>query len=232
LTSLAASWLLFFLLYRLVPNTRVRIRPALVGSLVAAVLWELGKWGFGLYVRTAVPYSALYGSLGLILLFLFWIHLTWLIVLFGLELSYTLQAMQERAFERLEDLSRPHGIADPRWVIPMMTQLAAAFAEGKTLSTHRLAQDLHLPIDAVSRLANGLEEAGLVHLVPSETSEEAGYSLARPPSGIRIIDLLALTRGLTGDGQDRPSRPEWALVDRLDQAQSDAAGDATLASLL
>ena len=73
-----------------------RSRAAVVGSLVGALLWEAAKLGFQIYVVTAVPYSAIYGSLGLIPLFLFWIYVTWLIVLFGLILTYTLQTLGGR----------------------------------------------------------------------------------------------------------------------------------------
>ena len=93
LFALAASWLLLFLLFKLMPNTTVNAGAALAGSFAAAVLWELGKYGFGLYVSKFLPYAKLYGVLGLLPLFLFWVYITWWIVLFGLELTYTLQAM-------------------------------------------------------------------------------------------------------------------------------------------
>ena len=69
--ALISSWVLLFLLYALMPNTTVSVRAAAIGSLVAAALWEFAKFGFQIYVSKAVPYSALYGSLGLIQLFLF-----------------------------------------------------------------------------------------------------------------------------------------------------------------
>ena len=87
------------LLYKLMPNTQVRWRPALWGAFVAAGLAEASKWGFGLYVSQALPYLKLYGAIGLVPLFLFWLYLGWLIILFGLELAYTLQAMKGRVFE-------------------------------------------------------------------------------------------------------------------------------------
>jgi membrane protein len=99
LAAFLATWALFTLLYVLLPNTRVKLRAALLGAGTAAVCWELGKWGFGLYVENAVGYSALYGSLGLIPLFLLWLYVTWLIVLMGLELTYMLQASPGNAFE-------------------------------------------------------------------------------------------------------------------------------------
>jgi membrane protein len=232
LTGIAASWLLFFLLYWLVPNTKVRRRAALAGSLVAAALWELAKWGFKLYVTEAVPYSALYGSLGLIPLFLLWTYLSWLIVLFGLELTYTLQSMADRKYESLEELSRRQGLTDPRWVIPLMTRLATAFSEGRALDGPSLASELRLPIDAVVKLAGGLEEAGFVHQVQTLPREEPEYALARPPDRIHVSKLLEVSRALTGDECDGQTRPGFEVLEDLDRAQQEAAGRITLASLL
>ena len=121
--SLAGSFLALVLLYKLLPNTHVRWRPALAGALVAAVLWEASKWAFGLYVSRALPYLKLYGAIGLIPLFLFWLYLNWLIVLFGLEIAFTLQGMKGRVFERKD----PRGAlvsADPLWLLPLMAAIA------------------------------------------------------------------------------------------------------------
>ena len=103
-TALAASWLLLVVVYVWVPNVRVRRGPAAAGALVAAVLWEAGKYAFQLYLGSVVPRSLFYGVLGVVPLFLLWLDLTWMAVLFGLELTYTLQVMKERGLE--EQMSR------------------------------------------------------------------------------------------------------------------------------
>ena len=64
--SVLAGFVLLLLAYRLMPNTHVRLRPAAWGAAVAAVLWSLSRWGFGLYVGKALPYMKLYGAIGLI----------------------------------------------------------------------------------------------------------------------------------------------------------------------
>jgi len=104
--SLFGSFLALTLLYKLLPNTLARWRPALTGALVAAALWDASKWAFGLYVSRALPYLKLYGAIGLIPLFLFWLYLNWLIVLFGLEVAFTLQGMKGRVFERKDPRAR------------------------------------------------------------------------------------------------------------------------------
>ena len=231
-TPLAASWLLLFLLYVLMPNTKVNIRPALIGSFVAAVLWELGKSGFQLYVAKAVGYSAIYGSLGLIPLFLVWLYLTWWIVLFGLELTYTLQSLRGFQLRQEETRAETQTMADPRWLIPIMTRIGTAFAHSRSIDSQQLAQELRLPIRTVVQMGQKLQEAGLLHQVQRGDEQSAGYTLARPPDRIAIADLIDLAGALQPDGDAKRSQPEWAMLDRLTQAQRAAVGDQTLASLV
>jgi membrane protein len=230
--ALAASWLFLFLLYLLMPNTKVRVRPALIGSFVAAVLWEVGKWGFKLYVTKAVPYSALYGTLGLIPLFLYWVYLTWLIVLFGLELTYTLQAMKGRDFKYEREDKAADQKTDPQWLVPVITRIGQAFAQGQSIGQHQVAEDLNLPARSVAELGQALVRAGLVHRVQDGDQDEVGYSLAMPPDRIAVSRVLELSRELTLPKDRNEKQPGWAYLDRLAQQQRQSVSDVTLASLI
>lgn len=77
------AWLSLFVMYYFVPSEPVKPIPALLGGLCAAVLIEISKLGFGLYVSSVDTYQALYGALSAIPLFLIWVYLTWSIILFG-----------------------------------------------------------------------------------------------------------------------------------------------------
>ena len=89
-TPLLSSIAAFTLLYAAVPNTRVPLRHALLGGLFSAVLFEIAKALFGLYVRLFPGYHLIYGAFATVPLFLVWIYLSWLIVLLGAELVYGL----------------------------------------------------------------------------------------------------------------------------------------------
>jgi len=229
---LVSSWLFLLLLYKLMPNTHVRKRPALVGSFVAALLWQLSKWGFGLYVSQALPYMKLYGAIGLIPLFLFWVYLNWLITLFGLELAFTLQAMKGRDFERLEQRHGYLQASNPHWLIPMMAAIAKAFAQGRAVGRQDLADELRVPLSAVAELADKLEEAGLIHQVRRRGTEDLELTLARAPDAIPLGSLLDLAARLTvGPDTDR-REPGWEFLGALQRAAAGAAGERTLASLV
>ena len=91
LTYFGVAAFVLFCLYYLLPNTKVRVSPAIWGACCAALLWMFAKWGFAEYVHRFIPYSQIYGVVGLVPLGVFWIFVTWLIVLFGLQVTYTTQ---------------------------------------------------------------------------------------------------------------------------------------------
>ncbi|MEX6500950.1 virulence factor BrkB family protein [Pseudomonas zhanjiangensis] len=85
----------FTLLYATVPNARVPLKHALLGGLFSAVLFEVAKALFGLYVRLFPGYQLIYGAFATVPLFLLWIYLSWLIVLFGAELVCNLSISRQ-----------------------------------------------------------------------------------------------------------------------------------------
>jgi membrane protein len=92
LAPLAVTFGWLFLVYRLMPATRVRNRPALVGAAIAAIALELLKVAFNLYARRLhVAYDDVYGALAYFPVFLIWLYLSWLVVLGGVQCSYTVQ---------------------------------------------------------------------------------------------------------------------------------------------
>jgi membrane protein len=197
LSPVVTTWLMLFLMFVLLPTARVSRGAAAAGSLVSALLWVGGKELFGLVVTAAYAQgtaAAIYGSFALVLLFLLWLWLTWMIVLFGLELTATIQALHGGGLDHLPDFATDQGFVDVRWVLPLAALIAQRFEEGEMAETDELAEALAIPRRPTRRLLEALDESGLVHRV--EERKRSGWALARPAASITVGSLLEAARRL------------------------------------
>lgn len=236
LSPLLTSWLVLFAIFSLMPNAFVQRRAAAIGSFVAAVLWLVGKEAFGYYVLNANTLTSLYGALALVPLFLFWIYITWLVVLFGLELTYTIQNMKGRKFKHVSEKTPEQVLLDATWLIPVAAHVAADFAEGKQTQADKAATALQLPPHTVRKLLRALVDAQLVHRLGEGDNETATYTLARPADRIAVADVLDAASSLmpaAPDGEDAatPDAPAWQLAHQLQTQHHDRATGQTLAQL-
>jgi membrane protein len=108
LFPLLLSFATFWLVYSIVPNVRVPAKDAAVGALVAALLFELGKKVFSLYVVMFPSYQLIYGVLAVIPILFVWIYFSWCIVLFGAEVTASFQ--QHRGLR--QEIDRLSGESD------------------------------------------------------------------------------------------------------------------------
>ena len=100
LVPYALIWILFTLTYMIIPNTKVQLKAALYGAVIAGTIFQLVQW---VYIDLQVGvsrYNAIYGSFAALPLFLFWLQLSWFIVLLGAELSYAFQNIPLYLFEK------------------------------------------------------------------------------------------------------------------------------------
>ncbi len=181
--------LAFWLMYLVIPFTRVRIRSALFGALIGGVLWEFGKNIFANFVGQSVRYSTIYGSLAVIPIFLVWLYITWIIVLLGLEIAYTHQhfaalVRSEAAGERDECDRVPTGLQ-------LFTLIARRFHEGKDPPTaDELSRRFLVATGSVDSHLDRLEDAGLLRRVSISSGGE-GVVPSRSLDEIRVADVIA-----------------------------------------
>lgn len=177
-----ASTLAFTLLYMLVPLRRVRLRDALAGGVAAAVLFELAKRGFGTYLAYFPTYEAVYGALATIPIFLLWIFLSWLVTLFGAELTYCLGACSARAGR-----ARPAAVHRLEDGFALVEHLWRAQQRGEGNTLEALAREARLPVDVTEELVSELMRKRWV-----AASDDGAWFLSRDAGILRLRDLYSV----------------------------------------
>jgi membrane protein len=99
--AFAFSFIAFIVLYTVVPSRRRNLVNAIPGALVASTLFEVAKFGFGYYVTYFRDFDVIFGSLGAIATFLFWVYLCAQIMLIGAEVSSVFSRVKVRKVKQL-----------------------------------------------------------------------------------------------------------------------------------
>jgi membrane protein len=220
------GWLIMLTVYMLLPNARVHFKPAALGALVAVVILELGKRALGATLQNAFSISHLYGSLGLIPLFMFWTYLMWLAVLFGLQVSAILQMLHGRRLDEMERRRQLTGLIEPASVIVVMEVIARRFDSGAATTADQIADEVNMPRATVQVILEHLVDRGLVHRLDRDT---AAVALALPAEQITADQLIDV--GFAMIDESKLSQRS-TFLDRLRNVQREVAGQQSLAGLL
>jgi membrane protein len=182
-------WGAFTFSYLFIPNTRVRLRSALVGGLVAAILWQTVGWGFATFVASSTRYYAIYSSFAILLLFLLWLYVGWLIVLLGAQVSHAHQHIRFYYGHR-ENLARsPAG--REKLALQLLLLIGRNFHQGLSpMSITDLANRLQLPAALVKDFLEMFQQSRLV--LP--LADEETFVLGRAAEKIRIKEILDCVR--------------------------------------
>lgn len=224
-------WLAMIFLYLFIPNTRVRLRSALVGGVLAGTSWEVAQWGYLHFQVGVSKYNAIYGTLAALPVFMVWIYTSWIIVLMGVEVVYAHQNI--RTFRREE---RTTGICQRTrelLTLAIMTDVARTFLAGTpSWNVDTLAEDLDLPTRIVREITDELCNAGFL----AKTGDTApGFLPGRELDQITVHQIL---NHLQHHGSDwRPALPGRngerlsALLASRDRCSAESLAGLTLRDL-
>jgi len=219
----------FGFLYWYMPNTRVRILPALLGGLAGGFMWASMVAIFTTFVVTAARTQAVYASFAIAIITLIWLYLNWIILLIGAQLAFYIQNPAYLRIGRREP--RLSNSMRERLALNIMLLVARAHRHSEQrLTVQALSDALEIPSLTLAPIIDGLEDNGL--LVPGEKEYLLpGKEMART----RLSDILDVVRGQGETGSHR--EPHWAnAIDVLGQELDDAVlatiGDRTLSDLL
>ena len=198
---------LFAFVYVYMPNTRVRIGPALVGALFAGLLWAAVGALFTRIVVYSAKTAAVYAGLAVVLLFLVWVYISWLILLLGAQLSFYVQHPEHLRSGHAEVPLT--GALRERVALAVMCLVGERFlAGGARWTIAGLAERLDVPGTVLDHIVSSLQAHGLVLDVEDDT-----VAPARDLGAITLDAILDAVRHETPD----PRRPTPRAVPAADQ---------------
>lgn len=218
----------FAFLYGFMPNTRVRLKPALLGGLVAGVLWSTVSRVFTAFIATSSRYSAIYSGFAGAVLFVVWIYMNWTIIIIGAQVSAYVQ--NPRLLEPAPSAQATNNRWRERLALELMTLIGAAHYYNQPFWTLERLQSRYkgFQAGAIAQLVELLESQRLI--VPTG-DDPPGYLPARASDTIRLTEILAVVR--ESGGKTIAALPGVvALLDSVDQAIDQAVGDKTLRDLI
>lgn len=226
--------LAFTLIYIFIPNTHVQFTAALVGGVIAGVVWKITGWGFAAFIASSSKYAAIYSGFAIVIMLLIWMYLSWLILLVGSQIAYFVQHPKYMTLHR-EPLVLSNRMRE-QLALRLIYLVGYNYFHGKAAwSFDRFVEYLDLPGEPVHHLLGVLVDAG--YLIEVDKEGVQVYLPLHDLEKIRLVDVLADVRSsresrLMGLQQLAPVEAVDRLVSELNAARQAALGERTLRSLV
>ena len=188
--------ILFTFIYIFMPNTKVNFKSALIGGVIGGVLYVLSQWAYITFQVGAGKFNAIYGSFAALPLFLIWLQLSWLIVLFGAEISFAHQNVDMFEFEP-DCLNASNNFK--KLLSLRITQLIVKnFTLGlKPLEVKQISQTLEIPTRLLRQILFELVESRILNETKTEDYKEVGY---QPAIDIDLMSIQYVINALENRG--------------------------------
>ena len=164
-------WFVFTFIYMFMPNIKVSWKAGIISGVIAGTLFQILQWGYFALQIGMIRNNEIYGSFAALPLFLIWLEFSWMIVLFGAEISYAFQNVKTYDYE---PDSKNASIALQKIVaIYIVTTVIKRFNEGKPpMRSDEVADELELPARLARKVFASLEKAGVLIRVDIDDNEE------------------------------------------------------------
>ena len=191
--------LMFTGLYIFMPNTKVRFRHAILPGFIAGAAFQLLQY---FYINSQIwvsNYNAIYGSFAAIPMFLLWTQISWSICLFGAEISYSSQNIQNYNFaNETKNISRRY---HDFLCILVMSFICKRFAKGEMpYSAEELSQEHKIPIRMTNKILYELLDLHLIY--ESSTDEKSDHAIYLPAEDINKLNVATLLIKLDTSGTE------------------------------
>ncbi|MFA5321627.1 MAG: YihY/virulence factor BrkB family protein [Smithella sp.] len=177
-------WGLFAFLYIFMPNTKVRFSAGLIAGIIIGTVFQIVQWTYITFQIGVVHYNAIYGSFATLPLFLAWLQLSWLIVLYGAEISVAYQNVDTYELEP-DALFASRRLRTILYLL-ITRRLIKNFIRGeKPMTASEVSDQLELPLRLVNEIIFDLVQSNILSVVETDVDNQRGYQPA--------IDISVLT---------------------------------------
>ena len=219
----------FFFLYFVLPNTKVQAKAAIWGAAVAALVWIAAKSIFGYSITELKLYSTVYGVLALIPMMVLWIYITWLTVLFGLQLTFTTQHLRSLDAAEIAGAKQTeeYFIANDLTAINIVREIAAAFMKNQApVPPEVICSKLDIPPEFGDKILGHLVNSKLI----AKTSEpEVGFLPVKDPENIRLSDIAD---AVAAAGFAQSTTDQSQTLEQITQSQRSMLAQCSLKQIL
>ena len=178
-------WVLFTFIYIFIPHIKVRFTSGLLAGIVAGTFYEVAQWAYISFQVGVAKYNAIYGGFAVLPLFLVWLQISWLVVLFGAEISFAHQNVDMYEFE--PDCLQASGAFKKLLSLQITHLLVRNFSQGTPPSTATsIAHALGIPIRLVRQILFELVASNVVSEVKTQEYKETAYQPARDGETLTI----------------------------------------------
>jgi membrane protein len=208
---IVALWVLFSFVYVFMPNTKVNLKSGVLAGIIAGTMYYVFQWGYISLQIGIARQSAIYGSFAALPLFFTWLQISWMIVLFGAEISFAHQNVEMFEFEE-ECLGVSHTFK--RLLSLRVAQLVIMrFLQGeKAWGNEQISRELEIPIRLVNQILYDLVTSGILSEVRMEQEKYIAYEPARDPDTLTIKYVID---ALESRGSDNIPVAQSQELDRL-----------------
>jgi len=180
---------LFTFLFVVLPNTKVQVKPAFYAAIVAAILFELLEFTYINFQIGVARYNAIYGSFAALPLFLIWVQYSWYVVLFGAELAYAYQHIDQ--FELKSEILNVSHRYKKMVAILTASRVVKNFIEGKkAMSLDEIAHDLDLPVRLIKPIVEDFVETGIFNPVRFDKEEIIRYQPGKSEQQLSVCYVI------------------------------------------
>ena len=180
--------ILFSYLFYVIPNTNVKIKPAVYAGIVTTLLTFGWKLLFLLLQSSITRYNIIYGSLALIPIFLIWVQYVWVTILLGAQIAFSIQTSDEFLYS--EKIEMPIKVKREAGIL-ILSLIIKNFVEKKESFTYqKLTDRLGMEVFFVKEVLSDLEKMGFINEVFYDKNSDSQYQVAYSPESITIREFM------------------------------------------